>query len=84
MMVETNFNLVSIYNYSILAYKLIKTSKCVFQIFSKIELEKLWKTRSEVFIQGQKWKNGDIKETWGREEKISNLKQNETIFKLEE
>jgi hypothetical protein len=59
-------------------------SKCVLQIFSKIELEKLWKTRSEVFIQGQKWKNGDIKETWGREEKISNLKQNEMIFKLEE
>jgi hypothetical protein len=27
-------------------------------VFSKFELEKLWKTRSEVFIQEQKWKNG--------------------------
>jgi hypothetical protein len=32
-----------------------KQLECVFRIFPKFELEKLQKTRFEVFIQEQKW-----------------------------
>jgi hypothetical protein len=35
-----------------------KALEYVFRIFSEFKLEKLQKTRSEVLIQGQKWKNG--------------------------
>jgi hypothetical protein len=43
----------------------INISKCVFRIFLKFELEIFWKMHSKVFIQGQNWINGGIKETPG-------------------
>jgi hypothetical protein len=38
-------------------FALKKISECVFRIFSKFELKRLRKIHSEVFVQGQKWKN---------------------------
>jgi hypothetical protein len=43
----------------------INISKGVFRIFLKFELEIFWKMHSKVFIQGQNWINGGIKETPG-------------------
>jgi hypothetical protein len=43
-----------------------RTSECVFRKkFPKFELEKLWKTRSKIFVKGKKEKTGDRKETRG-------------------
>jgi hypothetical protein len=43
----------------------MKTSKHILQIFSEFELEKLWKTCYEVFVQGQKMNFGVWKRNMG-------------------
>jgi hypothetical protein len=61
--------------FSIIFFVLEKNSECVFRIFSKFELKKLWKTRFEVYIQRQNWKNRGWKRNTGDEKrKNQNIK----------